>query len=218
MISKLHYISQGDSPERHLEHIENACKAGADWVQLRLKNRDEATLLKTAEKAREITQNYHTRLIINDHYKIAKAVKSDGVHLGKTDACPTEAKKHLYSWQIIGGTTNSIEDCKELIEKKVDYIGLGPFRFTQTKSNLSPILGVEGYEKLLRNLNTKMPIIAIGGITLSDVPEILKTGVYGIAVSGAITKVFNQINSFQKLLRTSSSEAKSFEMTSNNIK
>ncbi|RXJ45737.1 thiamine phosphate synthase [Gelidibacter gilvus] len=203
MISKLQYISQGDSPDDHLDTIENACRSGADWVQLRLKNFDNATLLKTAEKAREITHNYQTRLIINDHYEIAKAVKADGVHLGQTDACPLEAKKHLYSWQIIGGTANSIQDCKILIDQKVDYIGLGPFKFTHTKQNLGPILGLDGYEFLFKALNPKIRIIAIGGITLNDVPEILKTGVYGIAVSGEITNDFNKIKLFQQLLGSS---------------
>jgi thiamine-phosphate pyrophosphorylase len=203
MIPKLHYISQGDSPKEHLDNIIQACTSGAELVQLRLKNLDDAALLKTAEKAREITSNYQTRLIINDHYKIARAVKADGVHLGITDACPLEAKKHLYSWQIIGGTANSFQDCKILIDKKVDYIGLGPFRFTLTKQNLGPILGLTGYETLLKALNTEIPIIAVGGINLNDVPEILKTGVYGIAVSGELTRDFNQINQFKQLLPSS---------------
>ncbi len=206
MIPKLHYISKGDSPEMHLSNIKKACVSGAELVQLRLKNLDEATLLKTAEIAREITANYHTRLIINDHYKIAKAVKADGVHLGKNDTCPRVAKKHLYPWQLVGGTANSLQDCQDLIEKKVAYIGLGPFRFTATKNNLSPILGLNGYASLLNSLKTKTPIIAIGGITINDVPEILGTGVYGIAVSEELTKDFNKVSRFHKILQTPSSQ------------
>ncbi len=202
MISKLHYISQGDSPEQHLDHIQQACIFGAKLVQLRLKNSDEATIFKTAEKAREITKVYQTQLIINDHYKIAKAVQADGVHLGKTDACPSEAKKFLHAWQLIGGTANSLEDCNKLIEKKVDYIGLGPFRFTPTKHNLNPILGLQKYSSILNILHTEIPIIAIGGITIQDVPELIATGVYGIAASGTITKDFNTINRFHHLLQT----------------
>ncbi|MFB9056835.1 thiamine phosphate synthase [Mariniflexile ostreae] len=203
MIAKLHYISQGHTPEAHLEHITNACASGAELVQLRLKNLDEATLLKTAEKARAITQHYQTRLIINDHYKIAKAVKADGVHLGLEDMCPTEARKHLYSWQSIGGTANTLEACQTLISKAVSYIGLGPFRFTTTKEHLSPVLGLEGYRSILDILQTETPIIAIGGITLRDIPELLKTGVYGVAVSGELTKDFNKITDFKQLLEGS---------------
>ncbi|MBB6681418.1 thiamine phosphate synthase [Aequorivita sp. 609] len=202
MIPNLHYISQGETVGQQLENILKACTHGAELVQLRLKDEDENTLLKTAEKAREITKKFQTKLIINDHYKIAKAIQADGVHLGKTDACTRVARQHLYDWQIIGGTANNLQDCQELMHKKVDYIGLGPFRFTSTKKNLSPILGLEGYVSLLNELHSETPIIAIGGITLHDIPELLKTGINGVAVSGAITKDFKTIKAFQQILKT----------------
>lgn len=210
-INKLHYISQGATPKEHLENIQNACQSGAELVQLRLKNISDKKILKAAEEAREITNHYQTRLIINDHYKVGKATKADGVHLGKTDACPTEARKHLYTWQIIGGTANTLEDCKVLLEKQVDYIGLGPFRFTNTKENLSPVLGLNGYLTILEELQTETPIIAIGGITLEDVTAILDTGVSGIATSGEITKDFNRISKFHQLLNAGSSQEQKYE-------
>jgi thiamine-phosphate pyrophosphorylase len=129
MIPKLHYISQGNTPEVHLDNIENACTHGATLVQLRLKNVSLDQVLITAKEARTITTHFDTKLIINDHYEIAKEAKADGVHLGKTDSCPTVARAHLYSWQIIGGTANTLEDCVTLLNKGVDYIGLGPLRF-----------------------------------------------------------------------------------------
>lgn len=218
MIPKLHYISQGNSPEEHLNNIKNACSSGAELVQLRLKNTDEATVLKTAEKARDITSHFQTRLIINDHFEVAKAVKADGVHLGKQDTCPTLARKHLYTWQIIGGTANTLQDCETLLTKKVDYIGLGPFKFTRTKDNLSPILGLNGYKAILDEIKTETPIIAIGGITLNDIPEILKTGIYGIAASGEITANFNNINLFNKMLQTSASQEQVWNPNQNNKK
>ncbi|WP_452598891.1 thiamine phosphate synthase [Pontimicrobium sp. MEBiC01747] len=200
MISKLQYISQGTTPQEHLDNIQKACTSGAEWIQLRLKALDDKTILETARKAREITTHFQTRLIINDHYKVAIEIKADGVHLGKTDACPSMVRKKLYSWQIIGGTANTLEDCKELIDKKVDYIGLGPFRFTKTKDNLSPVLGEKGYLTILEELNTDIPVIAIGGITQNDVLDILITGVYGIAVSGEITRNFNSITTFKEII------------------
>lgn len=203
MISKLQYISQGKYPEEHLENIEKSCLHGADWIQLRLKNLDEESILSTAKKAREITLAHQVKLIINDYYKIAKQVEADGVHLGKTDTCPAIARKELYDWQLIGGTANTLEDCKDLVEKQVDYIGLGPFRFTTTKDHLSPILGLNGYTQILDNLNSNIPVIAIGGITLNDVADILKTKVHGVAVSGEITSDFNKISAFQEQLKTS---------------
>ena len=200
MIHKLQYISQGETPEAHLENLRKACVAGADWVQLRLKNYDIETILETAKKAREITNSFNAKLIINDHYKIAKAIKADGVHLGLSDECPLVVRKYLGTSFIIGGTANTAEDCKSLLLKKVDYIGLGPYQFTETKKNLSQVLGVKGYQKILEELQTETPIIAIGGITLKDVPGIINTGIYGIAVSGEITKEVSSIAEFQEKL------------------
>lgn len=205
-IPKLHYISQGQNPKEHLENIQNACTYGAELVQLRLKDLSPKKVLKAAEEAREITSHFQTRLIINDYYKIAKEVRADGVHLGKTDTSPAVAKKYLGEYYFVGGTANTLQDCEALIAKKVDYIGLGPFRFTKTKDNLSPIVGYNGYLTILEELKTDTPIIAIGGITLNDVPEILGTGIYGIAASGEITKDFNNIGHFHKQLNAPSTQ------------
>jgi len=206
IIPKLHYISQGNTPEEHLENIQKSCSSGAELVQLRLKNISENECLKLATAAREITSHFQTRLIINDHYKIAKEVKADGVHLGKTDVCPTIAREHLYTWQLIGGTANTFQDCETLISKEVDYISLGPFRFTSTKDNLSPVLGLNGYTAILDVLKTETPIIGVGGISTADVKDILETGISGIAVSGAITLDFNSVRLFNQLLSASSTE------------
>jgi thiamine-phosphate pyrophosphorylase len=205
IIPKLHYISQGSSPKEHLENIQKACTSGTELVQLRLKNISEKKLLKLAHEAREITSHFQTRLIINDHYKIAKAIKADGVHLGQTDVCPTLARKHLYTWQIIGGTANTLQDCETLIVKDVDYISLSPFRLT-TKGDLSPVLGLNGYTAITEALKTKTPIIGFGGITTADVKGILETGISGIAVSGEITRNFDTIKTFNQLLNASSTE------------
>ena len=212
MVSKLHYITQGNTPEQHLENIQRACASGVEWVQLRLKKVDPKTLLETAKKAREITGHFQTRLIINDHYKVAKEVNADGVHLGKSDACPLKVRAYLGKFYSIGGTANTLEDCKKLLEKKVDYIGLGPFQFTETKKNLSPVLGTVGYQVLLDELKTETPIIAVGGITLDDTTKIIQTGVYGVAVSAAITNDFTSIPVFHKILNAPSTQEQVYKM------
>lgn len=210
-ITKLHYISQGNTPKEHLENIQNACQSGAELVQLRLKNLSDKKVLKTAHEAREITSHFQTRLIINDHYKIAKEVKADGVHLGLSDTIPTIARKELYSWQMIGGTANTLQNCHQRLDEQVDYIGLGPFKHTNTKKNLSPILGLNGYKLILEELQTATPILAIGGITEKDIVELLKTGVSGIAMSGEITRDFNKIRTFNKLLLAGNSEEQKYD-------
>jgi len=213
MIPKLHYISQGNSPKDHLDNIQKACTSGAELVQLRLKNVSEKKYLKLAMAAREITSHFQTRLLINDQYKIAKEVKADGVHLGKTDACPTIAREYLYTWQIIGGTANTLQDCEALLDKEVDYISLGPFRFTTTKDNLPPTLGLNGYTAVIEALKTETPILGVGGITTKDVTGILETGISGIAVSGEITRDFNTIRTFNQLLNASSTAEQRYTFT-----
>jgi thiamine-phosphate pyrophosphorylase len=206
IIPKLYYISQGNSPKEHLENIQKACTSGIELVQLRLKNVSDKKMLKLALEAREITSHFQTRLIINDHYKIAKEVKADGVHLGQTDVCPTLARKQLYTWQMIGGTANTLQDCETLMDKEVDYISLGPFRLTTTKNNLSPVLGLNGYTAITETLKTEIPIFGVGGITIADVTALLERGISGLAVSGEITRNFDIIRTFNQLLNASSTE------------
>ena len=212
MIPKLHYISQGSSPKEHLDNIQKACSSGVELVQLRLKNISKKDYLKIATAAREITAHFQTRLIINESYKIAKAIKADGVHLEKTASCPTIARKFLYTWQIIGGTANTLQDCETLISKEVDYVSLGPFRCTTTNGNLNQLLGLNGYASIMETLKTETPIIGVGGITTEDVTDILEKGISGIAVSEAITHDFNSIRIFNQLLDASSTKEQRYTL------
>jgi thiamine-phosphate pyrophosphorylase len=205
MIPKLHYISEGNSPKEHIENIQKACSSGAELVQLHLKNISEKKHLKVAKEAREITSYFQTRLIISEDFKIARAVKADGVHL-ETIASSMKARIHLYTWQIIGGTANTIQDCVTLLGEQVDYITLNPFRSSTIEDNLPPVLGLNGYTAILETLETETPIIGTGGITTADVEDILKTGVSGIGVSEEITRNFDTIKTFNQLLSASSTE------------
>lgn len=208
IIPKLHYISQGNTAKEHLENIQKACSSGAELVQLRLKDIAEKKFLKLAHDAREITSHFQTRLIINDYYKIAKTVKADGVHIEESEVCPTIVRDYLYTWQMIGGTANTLQDCEILIGKEVDYIGLGPFKFSTTKANLPSILGLNGYAAIMDVLKTETPVFAVGGITTVDVKDLLVTGISGLAVSEAITGDFNTIGLFHELLNASATAEK----------
>ncbi|UTW66205.1 thiamine phosphate synthase [bacterium SCSIO 12643] len=185
-MDKWYYISQ----EYHLQNIQNVCEAGIRLVQLRAKNLKGQELLELALAAQQICKTHQATFIINDHVALAKEIHADGVHLGQNDISPIEARELLAPHQIIGGTANTFEDCKKLIAQKVDYIGLGPFRYTTTKKNLSPILGLEGYQSIvskLKHAGATTPIYAIGGITQADFNDLLKTNIYGIAISGLIS-------------------------------
>jgi len=210
MISKLHYISQGKTPEEHLYNIERMCAADADWVQLRLKDCCPETVLETAISAKEICDAVGAKLVINDHVMIAKDVAAYGLHLGSEDCCPVKARTLVGDKMIIGGTANTLDDCMRLVQKGVNYIGLGPYRFTKTKKNLSPVLELQGYHQILtaiQELKINIPIIAIGGLQIKDIPLLLDTGIHGVAVSGLLTsnknpdKLIDQMNlEFEKLI------------------
>lgn len=190
MIGKLQYISQGDTKEEHLYNIKQVCEWGCNWIQLRLKNTVYDEFLEAALQAKQICEKHNSTLIINDNIRVAKEINADGVHLGKQDAKPADARKILGKDKIIGGTANSYDDIVGLIRQKVNYVGLGPFRFTQTKKNLSPVLGLQGYSKILETLKDNgfdIPVVAIGGIIEDDIELLMKTGIHGVAVSGLLS-------------------------------
>jgi len=188
-MNKTYYISQGTTPEDHLQNIKNVCEAGCLLVQLRLKGVENDVFFETALKAKSICKTHQATLLINDNVLVAKQIDAKGVHLGNEDISPKEAREILGD-KIIGGTANTLEDCLRLVSQNVDYIGLGPFRFTETKKKLSPILGLYGYSEIMESLKRqgiKTPVFAIGGILENDFDALLKTGIHGIAVSGLLT-------------------------------
>lgn len=203
MISRLHYITQ-DTPVSHAQLAKEACQAGIKWIQLRVKDKPDEEWKSIAIETKKVCDSFGVMLIINDNVHIAKEIGATGVHLGKTDMSVTEAREILGDKFIIGATANTFEDIKGLTKEMPDYIGLGPFRFTPTKKNLSPILGLEGYKKIARQCllhNIAIPIIAIGGITDADVTELIDTGVYGLAVSSYITNAKNKKEIVKKLIK-----------------
>lgn len=202
-LARLQFIT--DSPAL----AEKACKSGIEWIQVRVKNADEKIWEEIATEIVGICKAHNVTCIINDNPYIAKYTNADGVHLGKDDISVAEARKLFEDKKmIIGGTANSIEDIKKLSDEKVNYIGLGPYRFTATKENLSPILGIEGYKNIMEQLKTSAriipPIYAVGGIDTKDVEAIVSTGIYGLAVSSALSKEENmtdKINEFYSLIK-----------------
>jgi len=203
MISRLHYISQETDDKSHTENIKEACQAGIDWVQLRVKDRELDEIEEMAFEAKTICKKYGAKLILNDHVEIAKAVRANGVHLGQDDMDPVEARAILGDKPYIGGTANTWEQVELLYESKVvDYIGLGPFKFTTTKENLSPELGIRGYSNILNNMiiqEIDVPIIAIGGIEMEDIFDLQMTGCHGIAVASLINNSFDKKETIEEI-------------------
>lgn len=195
MLSKLQYISQGTTAAAQVANITAVLNADCKWIQLRFKNASDEKLQAVAAEAKALCTSFGATFVINDHPHIAKAVDADGLHLGLQDMPVNEARKIIGKEKIIGGTANTFEDVVQRYNEGCSYVGVGPFRFTTTKEKLSPVLGAEGYASILAKMDEQgiqIPLYAIGGITAEDVETLLKTGVYGIAVSGVITNSTNK--------------------------
>lgn len=184
VFGQLQFISDGDPVV-----AEHFLRGGGRWVQLRMKNAAPATIVSCGKELLVLCRRYGALLLVNDHPALAAEIGADGVHLGKNDMPPAEARAIVGLCAIIGCTANTFEDVERLAAQPVDYIGLGPFRFTTTKKNLSPVLGAEGYRQLMNRMRAGgigLHVVAIGGITLEDIPKLMEVGVPGIAVSGAL--------------------------------
>ncbi len=185
----LYFLTMDEGPLGHLQQVEVACEAGIRWIQLRMKKAGTEEFLDTAKAAKKICDEWDCALIINDRVDIAARVKAHGVHLGRQDMQPEAARYQLGEDFIIGGTANTVEDIRGHRLAGADYVGLGPYRYTTTKNNLSPILGLEGYRRIMdrcRQEQIDIPVIAIGGIGKEDAASLLQTGVQGIAFSGLL--------------------------------
>lgn len=204
MISKLHYITHPNDRFSYEEQIIAVLKSGANWIQYRKKEGRQEELLREVLSLKKIIKSYNATLIINDYVDLAIEIDADGVHVGKEDEHPTKVRERIGKEKIIGFSTNSYADLMEYSEFDINYFGLGPYQFTTTKQKLSDVIGIEGYENIIskyKNHIIQKPIIAIGGIEIEDVQKICGTGIYGIAVSGAIAKAENMTEQTKLFLR-----------------
>ena len=193
----IQFITHTNERYDYIDGIRMAVEGGCRWIQLRMKDASEEEVLKTAESTRKLCRQYDAVFLLDDYVELVERTGADGVHLGKDDMPIDEARRLLGKNKIIGGTANTFEDVKRIYSAGADYIGCGPFRFTTTKKKLSPILGLDGYSCIIEQMNAygiNIPVIAIGGILLQDVSDIMQTGVSGVAVSGAILNANNDDN------------------------
>ncbi|MEB0261979.1 MULTISPECIES: thiamine phosphate synthase [unclassified Mucilaginibacter] len=191
IIDKLHYISQQPENDSHLTAISQALEAGCKWVQLRVKNQPVNVILEYAIEANRLCKQYGAKLIVNDHPEIALKAGAYGVHLGLQDMSVAQARRIVGQKLIIGGTANTFQHVQQRVAEGVDYIGCGPYRFTTTKEKLSPILGLDGFKSIVKQMHAAsmtIPIIGIGGVLPEDITALMDAGLYGVAMSGAITR------------------------------
>lgn len=198
----LQFITNGATPEETLRQARQALDGGCRWIQLRMKGNEEAEVEAVGRDMKRLTDSYGAVLIVDDHVGVVKSIGASGVHLGKNDMHPSQAREVLGEKPIIGGTCNTYDDVLR-IKDYVDYIGCGPFRFTTTKKNLSPVLGLDGYRELMwamRSEGINIPVVAIGGITLADIRDVLEAGPDGIALSGEIAKAADPVKRMEEIV------------------
>ena len=197
------FITHYTEKYSYLDSARMALKGGCRWIQLRMKDAGKEEIVSVAMELRNLCNDCGAIFIIDDHVELVREIGADGVHLGKNDMSVAEARRILGDEYIIGGTANTYEDVKKHWLDGVNYIGCGPFRYTTTKQKLSPILGLEGYKEIIRQMraeNINLPIVAIGGITFADIPSVMQTGVTGIALSGTVLRADNPVEEMRRIL------------------
>ena len=199
----LQFITHYNDRWSYLDSVRLALEGGCRWVQLRMKDASVEQIRPVAIKAMQMCRDAGATFIIDDHVHLVKEIGADGVHLGKKDMPTDQARAILGKDFIIGGTANTLDDVRYHWKNGVDYLGCGPFRFTNTKKGLAPVLGLGGYESIVKGMKAEgidIPIVAIGGITAEDIPAIMSTGVSGIALSGTVLSAENPSAEMARLL------------------
>lgn len=201
----LQFISHYTDRYTYLDSIRLALEGGCRWIQLRMKDATDDEVRPIALVAQRLCREAGATFIIDDRVGLVRELHADGVHLGQNDMPIREARRLLGDGFIIGGTANTFEQVRTHYESSADYIGCGPFRFTTTKQKLAPVLGLDGYRTIISEMEAThihIPIVAIGGITEEDIPDILQTGVTGIALNGTVLRADDPVQKMKQLINT----------------
>ncbi|WP_412541523.1 thiamine phosphate synthase [Longispora sp. K20-0274] len=184
MLGRLHVLTDARPGRDAVAVARAALAAGAPLFQVRVEDGvHDRDFLDFAAEIRALCRVYGATCLINDRVDIALAVQADGVHLGAFDLPVSVARRLLGSSAIIGATSRDAAGARAALVDGADYVGVGPCYPTSTKDGLPDPIGPAGLEAAA---HVGLPAIAIGGVTLERVPELLEAGAYGVAVVGAV--------------------------------
>ncbi len=163
--------------------MEEALKGGATFIQLREKELDEEHFLEEAKEIKELCRRYQVPFVINDNVEIALAVDADGVHVGQSDMEAGDVRAKLGPDKMIGVSAQTVEQAVMAEQNGADYLGVGAVFPTGSKAD-----ALEVSHDTLKAIckAVKIPVIAIGGISMENILELSGSGVCGIAVISAI--------------------------------
>lgn len=165
----------------HAEQVRRLSRGGATFLQLREKHLSPREFYLEATDAFSVAGTLGVRLIINDRVDIALALSADGVHLGQGDLPPAAARELLGERAIIGFSTHTVEQARAAARLPVDYLAIGPIFPTLSKENPDAVVGLDGLRRV-REMTGEMPLVAIGGIRLENIEEVLNAGADSVAV------------------------------------
>lgn len=207
--NRLMFITHRTDKHTELDEIKMVTEGGCSWVQLRMKENPDLEVAKAVSRFIRFDCQTACTCCLDDDLEMAFKAGIHCVHLGKNDMPVSEAwhriiEKGQEELFLVGATANTFEDILKADREGASYIGLGPYRYTETKKNLSPILGLEGYRKIIgqcREAGLEIPIFAIGGIEFEDIAPLMETGIEGIAVSGAIINAEDPVEETRRFIR-----------------
>jgi len=201
-ISRFHYITQDMPGRSHVQQVQIACSAGANWVQYHCMSKPEDELIDEINEIAEICDDWGATLIIANHYDLIDRVDAQGVHIDDVDADLPSIRKVIGPDKTLGASVGHADELLKLQSTGVvDYYTYGPFASISTDgpSGVGP-LGFNGYRQL-EKLHISIPVIAAGGIQLNDVEPLLQSGIDGIAISSAINLVADPAASVKEFYR-----------------
>lgn len=199
-IEKFHYITHDIPHLSHVEQAQLACEAGAKWIQYRCLSKTNEALLADINAIGEICDDWGTTLIVTDHIHLNGKADIQGFHIEAMDADFAAIRNKVGNDVTLGGSANTVANLIRLAGEGVDYAGFGPFATTETKPNNLPLLSLEDYHNAideLKSANIQLPVLAVGGVKIYDVETLMQTGIYGIAVSGAVNLASDFIEAYQ---------------------
>jgi thiamine-phosphate pyrophosphorylase len=185
-IGRLHLLTDAVLQSRfsHEDLARLGIAGGADTIQLREKGGSTRRMIEVAKRMAGVCRQGGVPLIVNDRIDVAIAAEADGVHLGQRDFPIPMARKLLGQDKLIGGSAATLEEARICLAEGADYVGFGPVYVTGSKADAGPVSGSKVLSQVVETI--PLPVIAIGGITVENVPEVMKAGAYGIAVISAV--------------------------------
>ena len=199
-IGRLHIITDTTIQSRftHSQLAKLAIAGGADTIQFRQKSTSTRLLVETAFHLKAICDQRCVPLIINDRADIALAVEASGAHFGQEDLPIDVARRILPSQAIIGASARTKDKIMEAISAGADYIGFGPVFRTSSKSDAEKPKGLSELARFCQIASC--PVIAIGGITLETVQDVMQCGAHGIAVISSVCTVEDPMQATRQLI------------------